>query len=397
MHGVGKIPDIFAGYDIDESHPTKSNVDGIAQTERLLRELDGGLVFTNLVETDMLWGHRNDPVNFHRCLQDFDRRLPDLLDALRPGDLLVLTSDHGCDPTTPSTDHSREHALLLAYVEGQNAAGASTRASSPTSARPSTPGSAGRRPARRPGQPIVDRREAQRSGARPRRVRDRGRALAARRVDLRRRRRGRIPRDEAFRAVARARPGDVLEVGCGPGASSPSGSPASSVLDVVAVDLSPRMVELARGRGVDARVGDVQALPFHDASSTAPSPPGCSTTSPTSTSGSPSSPASCGPEAGLVAVTNGDEHLAELWALVGRRPRARRGPFIRENAERALRRHFAAVERRDADGTVTFAARGAVRRYVESLGSRGSTADPCRRSTDRSSRRGGCRSSSPEP
>ena len=71
----------------------------------------------------MLWGHRNDPVNFHRCLQDFDRRLPDLLDALRDGDLLVLTSDHGCDPTTPSTDHSREHALLLAYVQGRNAAG----------------------------------------------------------------------------------------------------------------------------------------------------------------------------------------------------------------------------------------------------------------------------------
>jgi phosphopentomutase len=124
VHGVGKIADIFAGQDIDESHPTKSNVDGIAQTERLLRELDEGFVFTNLVETDSLWGHRNDPVNFHRCLQDFDRRLFDLLDALRPGDLFVLTSDHGCDPTTPSTDHSREHALLLAYVEGRNAAGA---------------------------------------------------------------------------------------------------------------------------------------------------------------------------------------------------------------------------------------------------------------------------------
>jgi phosphopentomutase len=123
VHGVGKIHDIFAGVDIDESHPTKSNVEGITQTERLLRELDDGLVFTNLVETDMLWGHRNDPVNFHRCLQDFDRRLPDLLDALRPGDLLVLTSDHGCDPTTPSTDHSREYALLLAYVEGRNAGG----------------------------------------------------------------------------------------------------------------------------------------------------------------------------------------------------------------------------------------------------------------------------------
>jgi phosphopentomutase len=123
VHGVGKIHDIFAGTDIDHSHPTKSNIDGIKQIETLLRELDEGLIFANLVETDMLWGHRNDPVNFHRCLQDFDRRIPDLLDALRAGDLLVLTSDHGCDPTTPSTDHSREHALLLAYVEGRNANG----------------------------------------------------------------------------------------------------------------------------------------------------------------------------------------------------------------------------------------------------------------------------------
>ena len=123
VHGVGKISDIFAGCDVDESHPTKSNIEGIQQTEKLLRELDEGFVFVNLVETDMLWGHRNDPVNFHLCLQDFDRRLPDLLDALRPGDLLVITSDHGCDPTTPSTDHSREYGLLLAYVEGRNAAG----------------------------------------------------------------------------------------------------------------------------------------------------------------------------------------------------------------------------------------------------------------------------------
>src|SRR3954467_5666225 len=123
VYGVGKIGDIFAGCDIDESHPTKSNIDGIQQTERLLRTVDEGLIFTNLVETDSLWGHRNDPVNFHRCLQDFDRRLPDILDALRPNDLLILTSDHGCDPTTPSTDHSREHALLLVYVEGRNAAG----------------------------------------------------------------------------------------------------------------------------------------------------------------------------------------------------------------------------------------------------------------------------------
>jgi phosphopentomutase len=123
VHGVGKIGDIFAGQDIDESHPTKSNIEGIQQTEKLLQELESGFVFVNLVETDSLWGHRNDPVNFHRCLQDFDRRLPDLLEALQPNDLLILTSDHGCDPTTPSTDHSREHAMLLAYVAGRNAAG----------------------------------------------------------------------------------------------------------------------------------------------------------------------------------------------------------------------------------------------------------------------------------
>jgi phosphopentomutase len=123
VHGVGKIWDIFAGQDIDESHATRSNVEGIQHTERLLRELDAGLIFVNLVETDMLWGHRNDPLNFHRALQDFDRRLPDLLDAMRPGDLLVITSDHGCDPTTPSTDHSREYAMLLCYVQGKNAGG----------------------------------------------------------------------------------------------------------------------------------------------------------------------------------------------------------------------------------------------------------------------------------
>ncbi len=123
VHGVGKIRDIFAGQDIDEFQTTKSNVEGINFTEELLKTLDTGLIFVNLVETDQLWGHRNDPVNFARCLQDFDRRLPDLLAALREGDLLILTSDHGCDPTTPSTDHSREHALLLAYVSGRNAGG----------------------------------------------------------------------------------------------------------------------------------------------------------------------------------------------------------------------------------------------------------------------------------
>src|ERR671919_3055124 len=156
VHGVGKIHDIFAGKDIDESHPTRSNVEGIQQTERLLRELDDGLIFVNLVEMDMLWGHRNDPVNFHRCLQDFDRRLPDLLDALRPQDLLILTSDHGCDPTTPSTDHSREHALLLAYVEGRNADGRTHEGEFADVGATVNAWLGGKRPSRGiPGQPIV--------------------------------------------------------------------------------------------------------------------------------------------------------------------------------------------------------------------------------------------------
>jgi phosphopentomutase len=157
VFGVGKISDIFAGCDIDESYPTKSNVEGITQTERLLQEVDDGLIFVNLVETDMLWGHRNDPVNFHRCLQDFDRRLYDLLGALRPGDLFVITSDHGCDPTTPSTDHSREHALLLAYAEGKNAAGRIHEGEFADVGATVNAWLGGKAPSRGiPGQPIVD-------------------------------------------------------------------------------------------------------------------------------------------------------------------------------------------------------------------------------------------------
>ncbi len=121
--GVGKIGDVFAGCDIDESQPTHSNAEGLATTVALAREAAGGLVFVNLVETDQTYGHRNDPEGFHRCLQEIDAAIPDLLAALGPDDLLVLTSDHGCDPTTPSTDHSREYALLVAHVPGRPPAG----------------------------------------------------------------------------------------------------------------------------------------------------------------------------------------------------------------------------------------------------------------------------------
>ena len=118
--GVGKIADVFAGLDVDRSHPTSSNAEGIALTTELLRTAEEGLIFVNLVETDMTYGHRNDPAGFHRCLQEFDGAVPALLAALRPDDLLIMTSDHGCDPTTPSTDHSREHALLLAHSPGRS-------------------------------------------------------------------------------------------------------------------------------------------------------------------------------------------------------------------------------------------------------------------------------------
>jgi phosphopentomutase len=119
VHGVGKIGDIFAGCDIDTSHPTASNGQGISATAQLMRSAaDGSLVFTNLVETDMLWGHRNDPRGFADALEEFDAGLPGILAAIRHGDLLILTSDHGCDPTTPSTDHSREHGLLVAHIPG---------------------------------------------------------------------------------------------------------------------------------------------------------------------------------------------------------------------------------------------------------------------------------------
>jgi phosphopentomutase len=119
VYGVGKIGDIFAGQDVDTSRPTTSNGHGIAVTTELLRTVpDRSFVFVNLVETDMLWGHRNDPRGFADALEEFDAGLPEMLAALRHGDLLILTSDHGCDPTTPSTDHSREHALLLAHMPG---------------------------------------------------------------------------------------------------------------------------------------------------------------------------------------------------------------------------------------------------------------------------------------
>ena len=111
-YGVGKIGDIFAGRGLASSSYSGSNDDGIDLTIEHLARPGPALVFTNLVDFDTKYGHRNDPEGYARCVEAFDRRLPDLVGALGGG-ILFVTGDHGCDPTTPSTDHSRERTPLL--------------------------------------------------------------------------------------------------------------------------------------------------------------------------------------------------------------------------------------------------------------------------------------------
>jgi phosphopentomutase len=110
--GVGKVDDLFAGRAIASEH-TSSNADGIAAIARALDEMSGGLLFANLVDFDQRWGHRNDIPGFYEGLRELDAALPGLLSHLQEDDLLFLTADHGNDPTTPSTDHSRERVPLL--------------------------------------------------------------------------------------------------------------------------------------------------------------------------------------------------------------------------------------------------------------------------------------------
>jgi phosphopentomutase len=111
--GVGKVDDLFAGRGISAEH-VAGNAEGIAAVRRALDEMDGGLLFANLVDFDQRWGHRNDVPGFYGGLRELDAALPALLAHLREDDLLFLTADHGNDPTTPSTDHSRERVPLLA-------------------------------------------------------------------------------------------------------------------------------------------------------------------------------------------------------------------------------------------------------------------------------------------
>jgi phosphopentomutase len=118
VHAVGKAGQLFAGIGIDVQHPGATNARALEETGALLDELRGGFVFTNLIETDQVYGHRHDVAGFHGALQEIDRHVGAWLERLGPGDLLVLTADHGCDPTAQHTDHTREYAPLLATFPG---------------------------------------------------------------------------------------------------------------------------------------------------------------------------------------------------------------------------------------------------------------------------------------
>ena len=118
VHGVGKIHDLFAGVGVDVKHAGATNAAGLAATTSLLRELECGLIFVNLVETDQVYGHRHDVDGFSRALVEIDGAVAQWLGLLRDDDLLILTADHGVDPTAPHTDHTREYAPLLAVYGG---------------------------------------------------------------------------------------------------------------------------------------------------------------------------------------------------------------------------------------------------------------------------------------
>jgi phosphopentomutase len=115
VFSIGKIFDVFLGRGIGEYEKTKNNTDGMTKTLAALDEFSGGLLFVNLVDFDQNYGHRNDVEGYAKALEEFDAWLPALYEKLSARDLLIITADHGCDPTTPSTDHSREYVPLLAY------------------------------------------------------------------------------------------------------------------------------------------------------------------------------------------------------------------------------------------------------------------------------------------
>lgn len=127
VFAVGKINDIFAHRGIDISFPTSSNKQGMEITESILKEDFCGICFTNLVDFDMLYGHRRDPFGYAAALSEFDDRLPGFISEMKDEDLLIITADHGCDPTHSHTDHTREYTPLIVYKKGIKAVNLGTR------------------------------------------------------------------------------------------------------------------------------------------------------------------------------------------------------------------------------------------------------------------------------
>ncbi|MBQ1390842.1 MAG: phosphopentomutase, partial [Firmicutes bacterium] len=115
VFAVGKISDIFNGSGVTESVHTTGNMDGVDQTLVAMEKVEEGFIFTNLVDFDSKYGHRRDPEGYGKAIMEFDARLPELTGAMRPGDILLLTADHGNDPTAPGFDHTREYIPLVVY------------------------------------------------------------------------------------------------------------------------------------------------------------------------------------------------------------------------------------------------------------------------------------------
>lgn len=114
-YSIGKVIDLFAGVGFSQYRKTKNNAEGIAQLLSAMSGIDDGFIFVNLIDTDQLFGHRNDPDGYSGSLEEFDRALPAIQAKLRPGDVLMITGDHGNDPTTPGSDHTREFVPLLVH------------------------------------------------------------------------------------------------------------------------------------------------------------------------------------------------------------------------------------------------------------------------------------------
>ena len=352
VYGVGKIGDIFAHQEIDEEFTTKSNVEGIQKTEELLRSIDDGLVFTNLVETDSLWGHRNDPVNFHRCLQDFD--------SAAAGHSRRAAPERPADPDLRPrvrSDDTVDRSLARARASACLRRGAERVRQDPRERRVRRRRRDGERLARREDAAAGHTGRADRRGMRqiddPGLVREQyaDESNLAARKSIYANAEGADARVLAFEAVAEVAPARVLEVGGG------EGELAERIVRELGVglhfvDQSERMVEIARGCGLDAQVGDVQSLAFDD------------------------STFDCAvaawmlyhvhnleravselarvlvPGGRLVAVTSGAGHLRELRGLAGH-DWWTDSLFSSENGAEILGRSFARVEARDASGTVS--------------------------------------------